>query len=51
MRQAPQAENCWREDLGWPDGRRWYGADVLRDAGDDDDDEGTLGDMIGVGGI
>jgi hypothetical protein len=22
MRQAPHAENCWREDLGWAEARR-----------------------------
>jgi len=39
MRHAPQAENCWREDLGWPDARRdcrgGYGglAEELLDAG------------------
>ena len=25
MRQAPQAENCCLEDLGWPAARRVYG--------------------------
>lgn len=25
MRQAPQAENCCLEDLGWPVARRGYG--------------------------